>query len=123
MRCRRAEELLGSRISRLEGERFGRGRRWYIADLSVPDVLHGVVVRSPHAHARIVAIHVDAALRIPGVAAVLTGFDLAADNIGPLPCAVTNIPMAKPLIVPPCHALAPPDAPYVREALAVVVAG
>src|SRR5258705_3358026 len=116
------EQLLGRSINRLEDERFVRGRGCYIADLSVPDVLHGVVVRSPHAHARIVAIHVDAALRIPGVAAVLTGFDLAADNIGPLPCAVTNIPMAKPLIVPPCHALAREVVRYVGEPIAFVVA-
>ena len=116
------EQLLGRSINRLEDERFVRGRGCYIADLSVPDALHGVVVRSPHAHARIVAIHVDAALRIPGVAAVLTGFDLAADNIGPLPCAVTNIPMAKPLIVPPCHALAREVVRYVGEPIAFVVA-
>src|SRR5882724_5221394 len=116
------EQLLGRSINRLEDERFVQGRGCYIADLSVPDALHGVVVRSPHAHARIVAIHVGAALRIPGVAAVLTGFDLAADNIGPLPCAVTNIPMAKPLIVPPCHALAREVVRYVGEPIAFVVA-
>lgn len=116
------EQLLGRSINRLEDERFVRGRGCYIADLSVPDALHGVVVRSPHAHARIVAIHVDAALRMQGVAAVLTGFDLAADNIGPLPCAVTNIPMAKPLIVPPYHALAREAVRYVGEPIAFVVA-
>ena len=116
------EQLLGRSINRLEDERFVKGRGCYIADLSVPDALHGVVVRSPHAHARIVAIHVDAALRIQGVAAVLTGFDLAADNIGPLPCAVTNIPMAKPLIIPPCHALAREAVRYVGEPIAFVVA-
>src|SRR5882757_6945165 len=116
------EQLLGRSINRLEDERFVRGRGCYIADLSVPDALHGVVARSPHAHARIVAIHVDAALRIKGVAAVLTGFDLAADNIGPLPCAVANIPMAKPLIIPPCHALAREVVRYVGEPIAFVVA-
>ena len=116
------EQLLGRSINRLEDERFVQGRGCYIADLSVPDALHGVVARSPHAHARIVAIHVDAALRMQGVAAVLTGFDLAADNIGPLPCAVTNIPMAKPLIVPPCHALAREAVRYVGEPIAFVVA-
>jgi len=41
-------------------------------------------VRSTHAHARIVAIGVDAARRMQGVAAVLTGTELASDNIGPL---------------------------------------
>jgi aerobic carbon-monoxide dehydrogenase large subunit len=116
------EQLLGRSINRLEDERFVRGRGRYIADLSAPGALHGVVVRSGHAHARIVALHPEAALQMPGVAAVLTGLDLAADNIGPLPCAVTNIPMAKPLIVPPYHALARDVVRFVGEPVAFVVA-
>src|SRR6185312_8877422 len=100
------EPLLGRSVNRLEDERFLRGRGRYIADLVASNALHGVVVRSPHAHAGIVAISVDAARQMPGVAAVLTGQELAADNIGPLPCAVTAIPMTTPLVVPPCHALA-----------------
>ena len=59
---------------------------------------------------------------MPGVAAVLTGADLAADDIGPLPCAVTNIPMAKPLVVPPYHALAREAVRHVGEPVAFVVA-
>ena len=86
------EPLLGRSVNRLEDERFVRGRGRYVADLLAPNALHGVVVRSPHAHARIAAISVDAARKMPGVAAVLTGQDLAADNIGPLPCAVTAYP-------------------------------
>jgi aerobic carbon-monoxide dehydrogenase large subunit len=116
------EQLLGRSINRLEDERFVRGRGRYIADLSAPGALHGVVVRSEHAHARIKALHTEAALQMPGVAAVLTGLDLAADNIGPLPCAVTNIPMAKPLIVPPYHALARDIVRFVGEPVAFVVA-
>ena len=79
------EPLLGRSIDRLEDERFVRGRGRYIADLVAPNALHGVVVRSPHcACARIAAISVDTARQMPGVAAVLTGQELAADNIGPL---------------------------------------
>src|SRR6187401_1792963 len=100
------EPLLGRSINRLEDERFLRGRGRYIADLAAPNALHGVVVRSTHAHARIAGISVDAAQQMPGVAAVFTAMELAADNIGPLPCAVTTIPGATPLVVPPCHALA-----------------
>src|SRR5437667_5284670 len=116
------EPLLGRSIDRLEDERFVRGRGRYIADLVAPNALHGVVVRSPHAHARIVAISADAARQMPGVAAVLTGQELAADNIGPLPCAVTSIPMTTPLVVPPCHALAREIVRYVGEPVAFVVA-
>src|SRR6267142_5104629 len=116
------EPLLGRSVNRLEDERFVRGRGRYIADLVAPNALHGAVVRSPHAHARIVAISADAARKMPGVAAVLTGAELAADNIGPLPCAVTSIPMTTPLIVPPCHALARDVVRYVGEPVAFVIA-
>jgi len=116
------EPLLGRSINRLEDERFVRGRGRYIADLAAPNALHGVVVRSTHAHARIVAIRVEAARQMQGVAAVLTGMELAADNIGPLPCAVTHIPMTTPLVVPPCHALARDVVRFVGEPIAFVVA-
>jgi carbon-monoxide dehydrogenase large subunit len=116
------EPLLGRSLNRLEDDRFVRGRGRYVADLAAPDALHGVVVRSVHAHARIIAIHVDAARRMPGVTAVLTGSELASDHIGPLPCAVTTIPEATPLVVPPCHALAREVVRYVGEPIAFVVA-
>lgn len=114
--------LLGRSINRLEDERFVRGRGQYVADLAPANALHGVVVRSPHAHARITGIDADAARRMPGVAAVFTGADLAADGIGPLPCAVTNVPMTSPLVVPPCHALAREAVRHVGEPVAFVVA-
>src|SRR5947209_4617723 len=100
------EPLLGRSINRVEDARFLRGRGRYIADLAPPNALHGIVVRSPHAHARIRSLNANAARRMPGVAAVFTGSDLASDRIGPLPCAVTHIPMTSTLVVPPYHALA-----------------
>jgi len=114
--------LLGRSLNRLEDERFLRGRGRYVADLASPGALHGAVVRSAHAHARIAAVDVDKALMMPGVVAVFIAADLAADNIGPLPCAVTNIAMARPLVVPPCHALARDSVRYVGEPVAFVVA-
>jgi carbon-monoxide dehydrogenase large subunit len=116
------EPFLGRSINRLEDARFVQGRGRYVADLAPPNALHGVVVRSPHAHARIRGLDVGAARRMPGVAAVLTGSDLASDHIGPLPCAVTQIPMTTPLVVPPCHALARELVRYVGEPIAFVVA-
>jgi aerobic carbon-monoxide dehydrogenase large subunit len=116
------EPLLGRSLNRLEDERFLRGRGRYVADLAAPGALHGAVVRSSHAHARIASVDVEKALTIPGVVAAFTGSDLAADHIGPLPCAVTNIPMAKPLVVPPCHALARNVVRYVGEPIAFLVA-
>ena len=116
------EPLLGRSLNRLEDARFVQGRGRYIADLAAPNALHGVVVRSTHAHARIAALDVDAARRMPGIAAVFTATELASDNIGPLPCSVTSIPMTSPLVVPPCHALARDVVRYVGEPVAFVVA-
>ncbi|KJC56318.1 hypothetical protein UP10_35545 [Bradyrhizobium sp. LTSPM299] len=116
------EPLLGRSINRLEDERFVRGRGHYIADHAAPNALHGMVVRSIHAHARIVVIQSESAKQIPGVVAVLTGMDMATDDIGSLPCAATHIPMTTPLVIPPYHALARDTVRYVGEPIAFVVA-
>src|ERR1700676_2543225 len=57
------------------------GTASYTIDLKLPDMLHGKILRSPHAHAKIRAIDVSAALAIPGVVAVATGADL--DGLDP----------------------------------------
>ncbi|MCW2859233.1 MAG: hypothetical protein JWP48_941 [Actinoallomurus sp.] len=60
-----------------------RGATRYIADLTLPRMLHGVIVRSPVAHGRIRRIDVSRALRVPGVRAVITGADVRAPAFGP----------------------------------------
>ena len=62
----------GRRI-RKEDARFLRGRGLYIDDVKLPGMLHGAVLRSPHAHARIVSIDTSAAEAHPKVKAVITG--------------------------------------------------
>ena len=54
-----------------------RGQAQFVGDMVVPRMLHGKVLRSPVAHARIVSIDTSAAEKIPGVVCVLTGADLA----------------------------------------------
>ena len=83
--------------------------------------LHGVALRSPHAHARIVSIDAAAARAMPGVALVLTGADLAAEGIGPLPCPAV-VATIGPLIVPARPALARDAVKHVGEPVALVVA-
>ena len=68
---------VGAALSPRETKKLVLGRGSYIGDLTVPGMLHAAFVRSPHAHARIVRIDADAARRQPGIAAVLTGRDLA----------------------------------------------
>jgi carbon-monoxide dehydrogenase large subunit len=116
------DQLLGRSIDRLEDERFVQGHGRYVDDLAAPNALIGIVVRSTHAHARIAAIDVSAARQMKGVAGVFTGLELAADGIGPLPCAATHVAMATPLVVPPCFALAHEAVRYVGEPVAFVVA-
>lgn len=67
---------IGTRPVRHDGVDKVTGRANYGADLSLPGMLHAVVVRSPHAHARIRSIDASAALKVPGVKAVVTGRDV-----------------------------------------------
>jgi len=73
---------------RIEDARLVTGQGRYVADLTFDGMVHAVVVRSPHAHARIGDIDTIAARAAPGVVAVLTGADLAADGVKDLPCGI-----------------------------------
>jgi xanthine dehydrogenase molybdenum-binding subunit len=67
--------VIGSRPIRHDGVEKVTGRAKYGADYSFPGMLHGKVLRSPHAHARIKSIKYEQALKLPGVFAVITGTD------------------------------------------------
>src|ERR1700726_1210402 len=70
---------LGRSVERVEDAALLRGRGRFIDDLGVrPDTLYAAILRSPHAHAAIRAIHVDAARAMPGVAVVMTGAEVGA---------------------------------------------
>jgi carbon-monoxide dehydrogenase large subunit len=75
---------IGQPVPRLEDPRFITGRGRYVDDIDMPLQCHGVLVMSPHAHARIKSIDTAAAKAAPGVLAVLTGADVEADKIGSL---------------------------------------
>ena len=64
------------RLQRKEDPRLVRGRGHYVDDITLPGMLHGAILRSPVAHARLVSIDTSAALAHPGVVAVITGADL-----------------------------------------------
>jgi CO/xanthine dehydrogenase Mo-binding subunit len=72
--------VVGTRPVRHDGVDKVTGRAAYGADASWPDLLHAAIVRSPHAHARIVSIDTSAAEKIPGVKAVLVGSELPETN-------------------------------------------
>lgn len=75
-------------VRRVEDPRLLLGHGRYTDDITLPNEAVGVVLRSPHAAARIVSIDVEAAKAAPGVLGVYTAADLTADGIGPLPCAI-----------------------------------
>ncbi len=108
-------------MARLEDARFLTGKGTYVSNTSPVDGLQGYVLRSPHGHAHIQRIDTAAAKAMPGVAAVLTGDDLTADDLGDLPCvAVVNT--VEPIIVPPRPALAKGTVRHVGDPVAFIVA-
>ncbi|MFL6565194.1 MAG: xanthine dehydrogenase family protein molybdopterin-binding subunit, partial [Burkholderiales bacterium] len=76
---------IGQPVRRAEDQRFLTGRSRYVDDIELPRMLHGAVVMSPHAHARIRGINIQQALESPGVELVLTGQDAKADGLGGIP--------------------------------------
>ena len=79
---------IGQPVRRKEDVRFITGTGCFTDDIDLPGQAHGVVLRSPHAHARIRSLETARAAAAPGVLAVLTGHDAAADGLPPLPCQV-----------------------------------
>src|SRR5579872_3107115 len=68
--------VIGTRPIRHDGIEKVTGRAKYGADYSFPGMLYGKVLRSPHAHARLLAIRTEKAAALPGVKAIITGADL-----------------------------------------------
>jgi aerobic carbon-monoxide dehydrogenase large subunit len=75
------DALIGKPLRRKEDQRLLTGAGRFVDDLALPGQAYAVFVRSPHAHARIEAIETEAAAAAPGVLAVLTGSDYAADGL------------------------------------------
>jgi carbon-monoxide dehydrogenase large subunit len=79
------------RMKRKEDPRFVRGKGHYVDDVVLPGMLHGAVLRSPVAHARIVSIDGSAALQHPKVHAVITGKDLEAQGLAWAPTLSADV--------------------------------
>jgi CO/xanthine dehydrogenase Mo-binding subunit len=71
---------IGKTFRRLDYETKVTGRAQYLADMSVPGMLHGSILRSPYPHARIIRIDASKAAKVPGVMAVLTRDDILHDQ-------------------------------------------
>ena len=114
---------IGAAVRRKEDHRFITGKGHYTDDISRPGQTYAWFVRSPHAHATIKSIDAGAARAKPGVLAVLTGTDLAADKIGNLICGwIIHSKDGSPMKMAPHPALASGKACHVGDPVAVVVA-
>ncbi len=113
---------LGAAPKRREDGRFLIGRGTYLDDLVFPNVAHAVFVRSPHAHAGIAAIDPAAARAAPGVLAVLTAADVAADGLNDLPPTVeANVQTGERFRFTPLPLLARDEVRYVGQLVALVI--
>src|SRR6266852_554075 len=122
---------IGQPVRRKEDLRLVTGRGCYTDDISLPGQAYAVMVRSPHAHARIRAIDIAPAMAAPAVLTVLTGRDLLADGLRPIPHKVWSQHPAELMLrerdgfktfTAPHYALPADKVRFVGEAVAMVIA-
>jgi carbon-monoxide dehydrogenase large subunit len=116
-------EGIGASVRRKEDLRFLSGRGQYTDDINRPGQTHAYILRSPHAHAEIKGIDIAQAKAMPGVLAVFVGADMAAENIGGLPCGwQIHNKDGSPMAEPPHPVIAVGKVRHVGDPVAVVVA-
>lgn len=116
-------EGIGASVPRREDRRFLLGKGRYTDDLVLPEQAWAVFVRSPHAHAMVRSIDTSRGLAAPGVLAVLTGEDVAADGLGGLPCGwLIKNKDGSNMVEPPHPALALGKVRHAGDPVAMVVA-
>lgn len=116
-------EGIGASVVRKEDKRFITGKGRYTDDIRLHGMTHAHFVRSPHAHAKVVRIDTAAALKKPGVIAVLTGQQLVDDKVGNLICGwMIHSKDGSPMKMGAWPAMAPETVRFVGQAVAVVIA-
>ena len=111
-------KFVGQPVRRVEDPRFLQGKGNYVANISLPHMVHLAIKRSPYGHARIKKIDTRKAKALPGVVAVFTGKDLVDGGCGALPCG-WNVPDIK---VPAHYPLTMDKVRHVGDGVAVVAA-
>lgn len=113
----------GRSVARVEDDDLVRGQGRFADNVPVPDQVYAAFLRSPHPHARILRIDTRAAQPLPGVLRVLTGGDLVAAGVRPLPASADfRRASGEPAASPPHHVLAVDVVRYVGEAVAAAIA-
>ena len=117
------ENGIGAAVRRTEDHRFLTGAGNYTDDINRPHQLYAYIIRSPHAHAKINSIDTTAALAVDGVKAVFTGADMAADELGGIPCGWgVNNKDGSPMTEPAHPAIATDTVRHVGDQVAIVIA-
>ncbi len=115
---------IGQAVARFEDPRLLRGEGRFVHDVSLPGQLHAVLVRSPHAHARIVRIDTTPAAAAAGVAAVFTGEDFAREGFGGTsPTLKRSRPDGSPMFWRAQPVLARDRVRTIGDPVAIVIAG
>src|SRR6201994_2622948 len=116
-------EGIGASVVRKEDKRFITGKGKYVDDIKLVGMTFAQFVRTPHAHAKVKSIDSSAAMKMPGVIAVLTGQELVDDKVGNLICgwAITSKD-GTPMKMGAWPAMAPETVRFVGQAVAVVIA-
>jgi carbon-monoxide dehydrogenase large subunit len=118
-----SRSVIGDAPRRREDARFIAGRGQYLDDLAFPGVCHAVLLRSPHAHARVTGIDTAAARALPGVHAVLTAADAHDDGLQPMrPTMDANVQTGEKFAFAPQPLLADGAVRFVGEPVVLVVA-
>src|SRR5262249_29438955 len=114
---------IGQPVARFEDPRLLRGEGRYLCDVDLPDQAYAVVLRSPHSHAQIKGIDAAAARAAPGVLAVYTGADYAADGLGGPKASMPRKRFdGTPMFAPQRPALCIDRVRYVGDPVAFIVA-
>lgn len=117
------DKWVGRPLKRKEDPRLLRGQGQYIADLQLPRMVHAAFVRSRHSHARLLAVDLSAALKLPGVVAGFTGADLVRVGMREflIPDLVPQLPGGG-VRVPPCFPVAVDKVVFHGEPIAILLA-
>lgn len=114
---------IGDSPRRTEDSRFVTGAGCYVDDMQPQNLAHAVVLRSPHAHAKLISIDTGAAVASPGVVAILTGQDLDGAGIDALqPTEQVNVYSGEPFHFPSQYVLAKGLVRYAGEPVALIIA-
>ncbi len=114
---------VGQPVRRVEDARLLKGQGRYTDDISLPGQAYAHILRSPHAHAAIKGIDTKAAAKMPGVLAVLTGADIAADKLDYIHCKVDYKNRdGSTMVKPPRPTLALERVRFVGDPVALIIA-